>query len=61
MGEVVIILLIVIMSLFVVLYMGSKIINRHPSYFHIRFGIKGFEISCSFFDNYNNGSQENQD
>lgn len=34
MGEVVTIFIIVIMSLFTVLYMGSKIIKQHPSYFH---------------------------
>lgn len=59
MGEVVTIFIIVIMSLFTVLYMGSKIIKQHPSYFHIKLSIKGLEISCSFFNQHNNDSQEN--
>lgn len=61
MGEVVTIFIIVIMSLFTVLYMGAKIIKQHPSYFRIKLSIKGLEISCSFFNQYNNDSQENKD
>ena len=52
MGELTI-LLIVVLMLFAVCFIGSLILAKNTKEFHISFGLKGFNMSGSFYKTTN--------
>lgn len=59
MGEIIITLIIVILTLIVVCFIGSLVLAKNTQEFHINFSWKGFDISGSFY-NENNPPEHHQ-
>ena len=59
MGEIIITLVIVILTLIVVCFIGSLVLAKNTQEFYINFSWKGFDISGSFY-NENNPPEHHQ-
>ena len=59
MGEIIITLVIVILTLIVVCFIGSLVLAKNTQEFHINCSWKGFDISGSFY-NENNPPEHHQ-
>lgn len=58
MGEIIMTLIIVILTLIAVCFIGSLVLAKNTQEFHISFSWRGFDVSGTFFEN--NNPQENQ-